>query len=241
MPGLDRQRTIRLYLPPGYEQSGKRYPVLYMHDGQNLFDAATSFAGEWGVDESLNELARTRKLEIIVVGIDHGADKRIAELSPWDHPKYGEGEGKAYLEFVVGVVKPAIDRNYRTLTDRENTAIMGSSLGALISHYAIFRYPERFGMAALMSPAYWIAEEAYAMTATKNLPGETRLYFAVGEKEGLETVENVNRMVTLINQKKQPKVKVLHRVFPGGEHNETAWRSQFPQVVEWLFAGKAAH
>ena len=235
IPGLDRQRTIRLYLPPGYKSSDQRYPVLYMHDGQNLFDDATSFVGEWGVDESLDALAVTRKLELIVVGIDHGGEKRIAELSPWDNPKYGKAEGKAYMEFVVKVVKPYIDSHFRTLPDRENTAIMGSSLGALISHYAIYQYPEIFSKAGLLSPAYWFSAEVYALTAARVLPHDTKIYFAVGGREGRDTVDNVKRMVALVRQKSLPQENTFLKITPDAEHNETAWRAEFPQAVTWLF------
>src|ERR1700676_1669623 len=103
MPGLDRQRMIRVYLPPGYTTSKQRFPVLYMHDGQNLFDDATSFVGEWGVDETLDALAKTRDFKLIVVGIDNGAENRIHELSPWDNAKYGKGEGRQYMAFLVDV------------------------------------------------------------------------------------------------------------------------------------------
>ena len=235
MPGLDRRRTIRLYLPPGYDQSDKRYPVLYLHDGQNLFDAATANAGEWEVDEALNELARAGKLELIAVGIDHGAEKRIAELSPWDHPKHGKGEGKAYMEFVVKVVKLYVDLHYRTLPGREHTGIMGSSLGALISHYALYQYPETFGRGGLLSPAYWFATEVYAMTAARVLPRDTRLYFSVGDGEGRETIDNVNRMLALVAQKSLPAKNMLFEYAPQAGHNEAAWRVRFPHAVEWLF------
>lgn len=108
MPGLNRHRQVRLYLPPGYSSSDKRYPVLYMHDGQNLFDEATAYAGEWGVDETLNELASAGQLELIVVAIDNGGEKRMTELNPVDHAKFGKAEGKAYVEFIATTVKPYI-------------------------------------------------------------------------------------------------------------------------------------
>ena len=125
IPGLGRERTIRLYLPPGYDASTKRYPVLYMHDGQNLFDDATSYVGEWGVDEALDALAADG-LELIVVGIDHGGEKRFNELSPVSHPRFGAGENRQYTDFVVNVLKPHIDATYRTRPEREHTGIMGS-------------------------------------------------------------------------------------------------------------------
>ncbi|HEY8570154.1 alpha/beta hydrolase [Microbulbifer sp.] len=152
MDSLQRARTYRIYLPSGYEESDRRYPVLYMHDGQNLFDDATSYVGEWGVDESLNQLAQTCGLEVIVVGIDHGDKLRMTELNPYDNERFGSGEGNAYVDFLVKELKPRIDREYRTLADRDHTAIMGSSMGGLISNHAINRYPDIFGMAGFFLP-----------------------------------------------------------------------------------------
>ena len=94
IPKLERQRTVRLYLPPSYGQGDKRYPVIYMHDGQNLFDDATSYAGEWGVDETLDQMAAKQGFEAIVIGIDNGAEKRMNELNPWDHSRFGRGEAR---------------------------------------------------------------------------------------------------------------------------------------------------
>ena len=239
MPGLDRQRSIRLYLPPGYARSTKRYPVLYMHDGQNLFDDATSFVGEWGVDETLNALAgapKASRLEVIVVGIDHGGDKRLTELVPWDHPRVGKAEGQAYMEFVVKVVKPFIDRNYRTRPAREDTAIMGSSLGGLISQYALYTYPAVFSKAGILSPAYWIADPAYAQAATQVLRRDTRVYFMAGGKEPGKTVENMERMAAMFREKSSLGDNVHVEVVADAEHNEAAWRAAFPKAVSWLFA-----
>jgi predicted alpha/beta superfamily hydrolase len=236
IPGLDRQRTLRIYVPASYQTSQRRYPVLYMHDGQNLFDAATSYAGEWGVDESLDALARTHGLEVIVVGIDHGQDKRIGELSPWAHPKYGPAEGPQYMDFVVQTVKPWVDEHYRTLSDRRNTAVMGSSLGSLLSHYAVHQYPHIFGMAGLFSPSYWFSEEVYRMTRELPVPLDTRMYFLVGGKEGAGTVANVHRMAALESSGGHPTANLRTVVSPLGEHNEAFWRAGFSDAVLWLFA-----
>jgi predicted alpha/beta superfamily hydrolase len=130
IPGLHRTRTVRIYLPPGYEQGGERYPVLYMHDGQKLFDEATAYAGEWGVDETLNALASSRGLKVIVVGVDNGGAERINELTAWDGPEVGRAQGEQYMAFIVEVLKPWIDCHYRTRPDPRHTAIMGSSRAA---------------------------------------------------------------------------------------------------------------
>ena len=245
IPVLNRQRTIRLYLPPGYETSRKRYPVLYMHDGQNLFDAATSYAGEWGVDETLNELAKTKSLELIVVGIDNGAELRIHELNPWDNEKFGKGEGKQYMAFVVDVVKPYIDAHYRTRPDRANTAIMGSSMGGLISHYAIAAYPKVFGKAGIFSPAYWLAPPIFDDPAESHLSNDAKLYFYAGGKEGdnampgmtqMET--DMNRMVTALRKAGHPSGNLAVHVNPDAQHNEAAWREEFPRAIAWLYGLK---
>jgi len=236
IPGLGRERTLRLYLPPSYESApGRRYPVLYMHDAQNLFDEATSFAGEWGVDEALDEFARTRGFEAIVVGIDNGQAERIHELSPWTNPKYGPAQGEQYMAFVVDTVKPWIDAHYRTLADRGHTAIIGSSMGGLISHYALLRYPQVFGKAAIFSPSYWFTGEVYAQTAAHPWPPGTRTYFYIGGREDPEAVPDVDRMVALLRTQGHAPGDITEHVDPQGQHEERAWRAEFPRAVAWLF------
>jgi predicted alpha/beta superfamily hydrolase len=235
IPGLDRQRVVRVYLPPGYERSARRYPVVYLHDGQNLFDAATGFAGEWEVDESLDRLARTQHLELIAVGIDNGGEHRLQELTAWDNAKYGKAEGAQYMAFVVDVVKPYIDAHYRTLPDRTHTAIAGSSLGGLISHYALCRYPQVFGKAALFSPSYWYAPEAYAWTDAHRIAPATRIYFYAGDAEDEHMVGNMQRMAALLRRDGLPQRDLRVRVVHGAHHNEAAWRAEFPRAMLWLF------
>ena len=232
MPGLGRERTLRLYLPPSYETApAKRYPVIYMHDAQNLFDEATSsYGSEWGVDETLDAFARTRGFEAIVVGIDHGGDERIHELAPWPNPKYGAAQGAQYLAFVVDVVKPYVDAHWRTLPDRADTTIIGSSLGALVSHDALLRYPQVFGKAALFSPSYWFSGEVYAQTKAHPWPADARVYLYIGGREDEEAVPDVQRMMPLLAGS-----DVTLHVEPEGRHDESAWRAEFPRAVAWLF------
>ncbi len=235
IPGLDRIRVIRLYLPPDYGKSDARYPVLYMHDAQNLFDAATGSGRSWAVDESLDRLARTQHLELIVVGIDNSGEHRLQELTAWSNPR-GKSEGDAYTAFIVDVVKPYIDAHYRTKPDRGHTAIMGSSLGGLISHYAIHRYPQVFGMAGLFSPSYWYAPDVFAYTAAHPLPHDAKLYFYCGGREGAHMLDNVRRMLDRVRGSGLPAQQIELAVDLGAKHNEAAWRKQFPRAVAWLFA-----
>jgi predicted alpha/beta superfamily hydrolase len=236
MPGLARSRTIRLYLPPGYADApaDKRYPVIYMHDGQNLFDAATSYAGEWGVDETLNALAKRTGFEAIVVGIDNGGDKRMTELSPVTNPYIGTAEGREYLSFVVNVVKPLIDGRYRTLPDRDHTAIMGSSMGGLINHAALLWHPGVFGRAALFSTAYEAGGNFLDQVLDARLPAGARVYFYAGGNEGSAMLPDTQRAAAAF-AKQLPAADLAVRIVPANGHNEAAWRGEFEAALRWMF------
>jgi predicted alpha/beta superfamily hydrolase len=236
MPGLGRSRTLRIYLPPGYAASDKRYPVLYMHDGQNLFNDATSFVGEWGVDESLDAMARAGQLELIVVGIDHGGDRRVAELTPWPNPDQSAvAEGEQYLDFIVGTVKPWVDARYRTLGDRDHTGILGSSLGGLISDYAMRRHPEVFGRVGIFSPSYWYSDEVWTFAKAHPPHPGTRIWLVAGGREGGDMSEAAERMAALLRAQGGAGVRLQSAIRPQAEHNEQAWRAEFPRAVRFLF------
>jgi len=197
---LDRYRKIRIYLPPNYQATDKRYPVLYMTDAQNLFDDKTSYVGEWNVDEILDSLYEAKGFELIIVGIDHGEMKRINEYSPWDNKKYGKGEGKEFGEFLVNDLKPMIDKTYRTLHDKENTGIMGSSLGGFMAHYMMFEYPEIFGRAGIYSPSYWYAKDVFAFTQSKEFHKSLRFYILIEDKKRKQAAKNVFKMEKLLRK-----------------------------------------
>ena len=233
IPGLGRERTIRLYLPPGYDASDARYPVLYMHDGQNLFDDATSYVGEWGVDEALDALA-AEGLALIVAGIDHGGEKRFNELSPWANPRFGPGENAQYTDFVVNVVKPYIDAHYRTRPQREHTGIMGSSMGGIASHYALYAHGATFSKAGIFSPAYWTGPAIRPWTLSATLRPGTRVWMNMGEKEGDDMVGPFAIMAPLVEADVAPGYFHAGDV-PGAEHNERFWRGEFPDAVRFLF------
>ncbi len=234
IPGLDRWRKLRVYIPSNYNSGEKWYPVLYMHDAQNLFDDSTSYVGEWGVDESMVELSKSG-LDLIVVGIDNGGDRRVNEMTPWKNEKFGDPEGEEYIKFIVDVVKPFIDAKYRTRRDPANTGIMGSSLGGLISHYAVYSYPETFGKAGIFSPSYWFAEEVFDFTRANPIPRDHKLYLYAGGKEGESMVPELERMYNLILAEKHPNINITSKVNPEGEHSEKYWRSEFSEAIKWLF------
>ena len=238
MPQLDRERRIWLYLPPDYDSTDNSYPVIYMHDGQNIFDQKTSFAGEWEVDETLNNLAEMGYEVPIVVGIDNGGEFRTDELTPWVHPQYGGGQGDEYMAFIVETLKPYIDENYRTLTDRDNTGIIGSSLGGLISNYGAIKYQEVFSKSGPFSPAYWINYDSiFNYISNTGIENEIRFYQNVGENEG---DAYVNMMYEMEDSLKSVGFEnVVSKVITGGDHNEQTWREDFSAAYLYLFVSYA--
>ncbi len=228
---LKRVRRVWIYLPPSYTSSQKHYPVLYMHDGQNVFDDSTSFAGEWGVDEILDSIS-SRKKEIIVVAVDHGGQKRINEYCPYNMEKFGKGEGNQYLDFLVKTLKPFIDRNYRTEKDKQNTFIAGSSMGGLISMYAVLKYPKVFGGAGVFSPAFWVGPKIFDDIKTKGKLVNSKIYFYCGGQEG-ETMEpDMKKAFEEMRQVSKSKMTCVIR--PDGKHTEWVWREEFPLFYLWL-------
>ena len=240
IPQLDRERRIWIYLPPGYETSGISYPVLYMHDGQNLFDAATSFLGEWEVDETLNELWDEGYLAPIVVGIDNGGEHRLAEYTPWAHPMHGGGDGDLYMDFIVQTLKPYVDANYRTMPGREHTGIMGSSLGGLISHYGLLQYQDVFSKAGVYSPSYWFSDTVWSFTSESGHQLPVKVYLMCGSLEGAGTVSDMLDMQDTLIASGFGDEEIFIKVIPGGEHNEILWRGDFGEAYLWLFGSYAS-
>jgi predicted alpha/beta superfamily hydrolase len=235
MPQLNRTRRIWMYFPPDYETSGLSYPVLYMHDGQNLFDASTAFSGEWEVDETLNTLAQQGLHVPLVVGIDNGGADRIDEYTPWANSQYGGGDGEKYIQFIVETLKPYIDQNYRTLPNRENTGIMGSSLGGLISHFGSLKYQDVFGKAGLFSPSYWFSDSVWGFTHNTIKQEDLRFYQLCGNNESAGMVGDMQRMNDSLLSIGFSQEKVFNKIVAGGQHNEKLWREAFGEAYIWLF------
>ncbi|MCX2473907.1 alpha/beta hydrolase-fold protein [Pedobacter sp. MC2016-05] len=233
MPQLNKHRQIWIYLPKGYSKSNKRYPVIYMQDGQNLFHANPPRADEWAVDSIMDSLIREGSKEMIVVGIDHGGKDRLKEYNPYDS-QYGKGEGKEYVSFLVETLKPHIDSNYRTLKDFANTSIAGSSMGGLISMYAIARYPKTFGSAGVFSPAFWLAPQIYTEVTTKlnGLKGK-KIFFVAGDKEGATMVQNTKKMYDILNsEEKNHNIVFLEK--EDGKHTEWFWHREFVPFYQFI-------
>lgn len=242
LPNLNRDRRIWAYLPKGYETSTISYPVIYMHDGQNLFDEMNAFGNEWGIDEMLD----AERGNIIVIGIDNGLEYRMAEYMLYDHPEHGVAEGAKYLKDIVEAVKPFIDEKLRTLAGREHTCIAGSSMGGLISFYAGLYFPHVFGAVGIFSPAFWLnapkifseAEEVAQRNNSAADPQGQRWYFYAGAMESETMVAEVATMVKILKQ--YSHLDVTYQIDAGGIHDEMVWKNYFPQFYKWITGQKAA-
>lgn len=251
MPQLGRTRRVWLYLPPDYATSNRTYPVLYLHDGQNVFDAATSFAGEWGVDETLDNLHPAGDPGVIVVAVDNGGTHRMDEYQPWrsTDTRFGGGEGARYVDFIVQTLKPYVDAHYRTRPDRVNTGIGGSSLGGIISFYAALQYPDVFGRALVFSAPFFFEPQLFALArAYRRRASPTRFYFDTGLNEGTTELglpyramaHSLQAMVDTLAAAGVDTAADVRALLPAdGAHAEWFWRREFPAAYRWLFGGNA--
>lgn len=251
LPGLDRTSDISVWLPPGYDldetgdaESGRRYPVVYLHDGGNLFLSSTSFDGTtWRVGEAMTGLA-SQGLEAIVVGIPCHPTERWAEYTQYPHPEYGGGRGEEYATFLTDHLKPAVDRALRTEPGPASTVVAGSSLGGVISAYLWQTRPDVYGGAGLFSTAFWFpGERALAdLEEAAPRPRESgRVYLDVGGHEGDEDVAvqrayvaDTERAMRSLRDAGLPVRYVYDSV---AIHHESAWAERFPAAIRWLLTG----
>lgn len=242
MPQLETSRRVWIYLPPSYELSDKRYPAVYMHDGQNVFDEATSGYGEWGVDENMEALAKENpEYEAIVVAVDCHPEQRSNEYNVVESETHNiNGVGDQYISFLADSLKPYIDANYRTFPDRSHTTIAGSSFGAYISLYATLKYPEIFGRIAAFSLMTWQdgghIEKLIKATHPSN---SVRYYINIGDSEG-EDANDAEELVAMATNVYQTFMgagyddkAIKFEVVKGGRHHESTWRKTFSSAYKW--------
>jgi predicted alpha/beta superfamily hydrolase len=240
---LGNARNISVYLPPDYftpSAAGRRYPVLYMHDGQNLFDGATAFVPgqDWGVDEAAEVLiAAGRIMPIIIVAIDHAGDARGDELTPTFDARYKSGgRGADYARMLIEELKPYVDANYRTRPDREWTGVGGASLGGLISLYLGLEHPEVFSRLALLSPSLWWDKRRLLMQVRKmetKLP--LRIWLDIGTQEGSGTLYNVRMLKNGLLRLGWTRDDFKYIEAQGADHSERAWAQRIGPALEFLF------
>ena len=237
-PQLRNRRDLVVYVPPTYDADGeKRYPVIYMQDGQNVFDPYTSFAGHWHVGGALAHHARYG-YEAIVVAIPNMGSQRLAEYTPHPDLIRGGGDGDRFVAFLVETVKPLIDRRMRTLRTPEHTTVVGSSLGGLIALYAFFRSPWTFGVAGVLSPALWFADGRIFDFIREQQPPGGRLHLDIGTHEGPDALEDARQMKTLLMERGFiPGSTLSYFEDLGARHNERAWARRFRKALPFFLGG----
>ena len=237
---LPDERAVRVWLPPGYDQADERYPVLYLHDGQNLFDPETAFKkGEhWRVGETAAALMAAGRIPpLIIVGIDNTGPQRLHEYTHTYDRRRGGGEADRYGQLLVGELKPFIDREYRTQPDPSHTGIGGSSLGGLVSLYLALKYPDVFSRVAVMSPSVWWDRRAILRNVRDARPKpRVRMWVDIGTREGRYHVDNAQLLKAGLIKSGWVEGDDLHyEEVDGGVHSETAWAARFDRVLEFLF------
>lgn len=237
IPQLDRYRKVWALLPYDYYISDKNYPVLYLQDAQNLFNEGSAY-GNWEIDKKLSILAEYGRGDVIVIAVEHGSEDRIKEYI-FDNDNVANGsEGKKYIRFVTDTLKPFIDEHYRTKKDRENTGIGGSSLGALISLYSGFLYPEVYSKLLIFSPSLWIEPNNNFPMMSFRVPFKTKIYLYGGEKEGSKMVKRIQVFENYLKRWEKKNLfdfEFKTNINPDGEHSEFYWSQEFPRAIEWLF------
>lgn len=249
-PQLDNRRHIYVWLPPSYRSSEKRFPVLYMHDGDNLFDAYATTGSEWHVDETLTTLAEDG-IEAVVVGIPNMGMMRMSEYCPFDEIQPNLGDD--YLQFLVETIKPMIDSDFRTLSDKAHTGIAGSSMGGLISLYGFLKYADVFGFCGSFSPVFWYNADSLYQMVLAQADGAGRVFIDVGTHEGIvyanlvsETApfygsdpndayrDGVRQLRDGLFEKGYTDETLLYIEEVCGHHNEYMWASHLPDALRFI-------
>jgi predicted alpha/beta superfamily hydrolase len=237
---LRNQRDLIVYTPPGYsEQSHHRFPVLYLHDGQNLFDGATSFipGQDWHVGQSADQCIQEGAVEpLIIVGM-YNTKARIREYTPTHVPKLGGGRADRYAKFLIEEVKPFVDIEYRTLPGAEHTGIGGSSLGGLVSLYLGLKHSNLFGRIAALSPSVWWNQLViHRFVESMQIEPRPRIWLDIGTREGPRIVQDVERFRDVLLQQGWRLDHDLHyERIEGAEHNEAAWAKRVGPFLRFLY------
>lgn len=237
IPQLNKTRKIWALLPYNYHSTTETYPVLYLQDAQNLFNEGSAF-GNWEIDQKMSILAEYGRGEVIIIAIENGSEDRIKEYV-LDHNSITENaEGKKYIRFLADTLKPYVDSVYRTKPEREFTGIGGSSLGALISIYSGFLYPEVYSKLMIFSPSLWVnPENNFPVMNFKN-PYEIKVYLYAGEKETEKMTERIalfEKTMKGWETSNSVQLQIKTSLNPEGKHQEFFWSQEFPRAMEWLF------
>jgi predicted alpha/beta superfamily hydrolase len=237
IPWLRGPRPVRVYVPP-HNPAGVAPPVLFMFDGQNVFDDAPSFAGGWHLHAAADGLAQRGHVAPVIVGIDHGGAARMRELSPFHGRR--RGQASHLIRWIARDLAPQIRREFGTRTDVAGTAIGGSSMGGLAALYAHFHRPDVFGAALVMSPSLWFARgKIFDWVADQPRPWTSRLYLDAGAHEG-HMLPSAERMARHLRTRGWHDHELRFIADPHGRHHEGDWRRRAPHALEFLFQGTGA-
>lgn len=235
----DMERRAYIYLPDSYkEEPDRRYPVMYMFDGHNVFfDSDATYGKSWGMNDYMNR--SQKQLIIVAVECNHEGDCRLQEYSPvnFDNSTLGKirGKGRIYMNWMIRTLKPYIDENYRTLPDRENTLICGSSMGGLMALYGVCAYNHVFQRAACLSPSIWVSPgKMLELIARVHIRSDTCIYMDYGSKEMYNHVANTESLISMAHLLLTKHVNLALRVVPNGDHSEASWERQIPIFMDCL-------
>lgn len=241
IPNLTGNQTRRayIYLPDSYDREPeKRYPVMYMFDGHNVFfDEDATFGKSWGMNEFMQETGK----DFIIVGVECNQDgnARIVEYSPMDYENSFmgkiKGRGSVYMNWLIRTMKPYIDATYRTLPDRLNTMIAGSSMGGLMALYAVTCYNQVFQRAACLSPSLWVApDKVLELVARARIKDDTCIYMDYGALELPNHAASAEALISISHLLLTKQVNLTFRIVPGGTHSEASWERQIPIFMACL-------
>jgi len=248
---LANKRFLRVWLPPDYDAPQNRdrhYPIFYLNDGQNLFEGPTSFTGvDWRVDESADQLIRDGQIPpLIIVGIDNARDDRMKEYLPYRmlNPPVLRPRGKRYPEFLLNEVMPFLYQRYRIARGPENTGLGGSSLGALISLYAVMDRPGMFGRLLLESASLFVSNRRLLKYSRYFRQWPKRIFIAIGTREAgredkdQQVVGDVRELERIIRRAGLDDTRLLVKIDEGAGHNEAEWAKRFPEALRFLFGSR---
>ena len=235
----DKPRRAYVCLPEGYEKdTEKRYPVMYMFDGHNVFfDEDATYGKSWGMAKYMKE----SKKQVIVVGVEcnHEGNRRLVEYSPlnYTNSEHGhiKGKGNIMMNWIINTLKPYVDANYRTLPDRKNTIIAGSSMGGLIALYGATTFNHVFQRGVCLSPSLWVSPgKVLEMVARAHIRRDTTIYMDYGENEMFNHASSQEAMISTAHLLLTKRVNLALRIVPGGDHSEASWEKQIPIFMECI-------
>lgn len=234
IPQLNKTRKIWALIPHDYDKTDERYPVMYLQDAQNLFNEKAAF-GNWEIDKKLAVMSEYKIGKIIIIAIEHAEEDRVKEYNV-GKTVLGKGQGKKYIRFVTDTLKPFVDANFRTKTEREHTGIGGSSMGGLVSIFSGLKNPEVYGKLMIFSPSLWVVPEL-KINPKKAFSADTKIYLYAGGNESKTMIEHTHafyeKLVT--TEFVKDKTKINLSINRHGTHSETYWSDEFPKAIEWLF------